>query len=1026
MIPIKLTMQSFGPYKGSEVIDFTKFYEDRLFLITGNTGSGKTMIFDAICYALFGESSGQDRKVDTLQSQFSDKTLITYVEFEFYHRGKKYLVNREPDQRKISRGKEVNHKPTSKLIFDDEVYTGVKTVNSKVKEILGLDYSQFKQIVMIAQGEFRKLVSADSRERETIYRRIFNTNNFEKIQNILKERYLKLENEVGGLNEKIKGFLSSIEPIKEISYEELPINEILNILSEEINKYDSKIVDLKTSKESCMKNIEEENILLSKVDELIALQNKFNEFDIPKLKVENEYLKKVSNTFLIIEKEDVLNNLNRDHEKIKDEKDKLSKELSEKQQEFNVYKVELENSESTKDKINDLSNQIFEIEKLESTIEDKIKFENENKIYFGDLNKFNKSKELILNTISKFENDREVKLKFTVEHKDVNNKILNIKESLNNLNLIENNLIKYNEGLDDFKKNKIEYEKIIPKYNEIFEEYTEKNKELLEKEEIYLRNQAGILANKLTEDTPCMVCGSKIHPNKAKLLNEEVSQEHIKKLKEEVGKLEQERNTINETANEYKIKCENSENNLKDKYNDLINCDSNEEFIKFNIFEIDNKLLDKIKSNLNELLKQLENNNNIVEMITKYSDLIITIDENIRKEKSELENLNTKIGELEKHIHANQLILEEKNNDLTKYNIKTKDNYIEVLNKVKKEYNSMVEKQRSLDENIKKCNESILKINTQINVKNEDISNMISKIDISKKTLKESIESNGFSDYEEYKKFKLSREEYELREKNIEEKRNEYNTLKTNISNLIKELKDKGINSKEEIVNKLKETREKLNEVENDEKGYLNNISLLKSAEKNISLINKEIGEKDNYKNSLNELNKISNGNNKYKISFERYILGIYFKEIIASANIRFSKLTNGRYLFRHLKDKFDMRIQQGLDISVFDNHTSSERKINTLSGGESFKASLSLALGLSDVVQRYSGGISIDTLFIDEGFGSLDSDSIQKALECLIEANDKSKLIGIISHVQELKEFIKSKIEVKDSKEGSEIQLFY
>ena len=187
--------------------------------------------------------------------------------------------------------------------------------------------------------------------------------------------------------------------------------------------------------------------------------------------------------------------------------------------------------------------------------------------------------------------------------------------------------------------------------------------------------------------------------------------------------------------------------------------------------------------------------------------------------------------------------------------------------------------------------------------------------------------------------------------------------------------------------------------------------------------IYKDISNFENLRINLNELNKIANGINKYKISFERYILGIYFKEIIYTANIRLLKLTNGRFLFRHLKENTDMRSQQGLEISVFDNRTSQERKVNAISGGESFQASLALALGLSDVIQRYSGGVSIDTLFIDEGFGSLDSDSLQNALECLIEANDESKLIGIISHVQELKDFIRSKIEVIDSSNGSRIK---
>ena len=309
MIPVRLTMQAFGPYKGIEKIDFTKFFNDRLFLITGNTGSGKTMIFDAICYALFGEASGQDRRVDTFKSQFSDKSVVTYVEFEFFHKNKKYIITREPEQIKISRGKEIHYRQSAKIIFDDEVITVIKNVNQIIKDILGIDYSQFKQIVMIAQGEFRKLVSADSRERESIYRKIFNTMNFESIQNILKERASELDKKVGSLNEKINGLLDSIQSIKSISYEELSMEQILKILDEEIYNYNSQASKLTENKEFYKKDIETHNILFNKFKELINFEKQFREIDIPTLKQEANYLNNVKKTFLIRDKENILNNV---------------------------------------------------------------------------------------------------------------------------------------------------------------------------------------------------------------------------------------------------------------------------------------------------------------------------------------------------------------------------------------------------------------------------------------------------------------------------------------------------------------------------------------------------------------------------------------------------------------------------------------------------------------------------------------------------------------------------------------------
>lgn len=1024
MIPVRLTMQAFGPYKGIEKIDFTKFFNDRLFLITGNTGSGKTMIFDAICYALFGEASGQDRRVDTFKSQFSDKSVVTYVEFEFFHKNKKYIITREPEQIKISRGKEIHHRQSAKIIFDDEVITGIKNVNQIIKDILGIDYSQFKQIVMIAQGEFRKLVSADSRERESIYRKIFNTMNFESIQNILKERASELDKKVGSLNEKINGLLDSIQSIKSISYEELSMGQIIKILDEEIYNYNSQASKLTENKEFYKKDIEKYNILFNKFKELINFEKQFREIDIPRLKQEANYLNNVKKTFLIRDKENILNNLEITYKGFIDEKNILNNSLIDYEKNLKNYEKDLENNETNNIKIQNLNNKIIELESLESIIDEKIKCENyilneQDKIKF-----FNSRKEDILKNIYKLENQKNEILKFEFENKDINLKILDIKSKITHFDLLKNCLIKYDESLNLYNESFLNYENIIPSYNEIFELYNKKSEELRECEEIYLRNQAGILAKNLVDDSPCMVCGSRVHPKKAELFNDSIDEVFVKNLKLEFSELETKRNNINEQTILLKNQLSVRKSSLEERYNELLLIDTQREFITFSVFENKKELLSEIDLILNDLKFNLDESNNIYEKILKSKDYMVDIENDLKINQSENENIDKDISKIEANILATNVILNEKNDKLLKYNVHSKADYTNILNELKNEYEELFKRNEILKNNVKKCEDEILKLKAQIDIKNNDIKKLEDEINLKREAFLESIKNNDFLNVEEYLKFKLSEEEFNQRNSFLESKRDEYRFLEGNISNLRKELKDIEFKSLNDFENKLFELNQKLIEIENVEKNYSNKISLLESVRDNIFSINKKIVDFDKYKTNLNELNKISNGNNKYKISFERYILGIYFKEIIAAANIRFSKLTNGRYLFRHLKENFDLRIQQGLDISVFDNYTSNERKINTLSGGESFKASLSLALGLSDVVQRYSGGISIDTLFIDEGFGSLDSDSLQNALECLIDANDKSKLIGIISHVQDLKDFIKSKIEVLDSIDGSKIKI--
>lgn len=1024
MIPVSLTMQAFGPYSGIEKIDFTKFYNNKLFLITGNTGSGKTMIFDAICYALFGEASGEHRRADSFKSQFSDKSVIAYVEFEFIHKNKKYIITREPYQTKISRGKEREHRQTAKIVFDDEIITKPTEVNKKVKDILGIDYIQFKQIVMIAQGEFRKLVSADSRDREIIYRRIFNTTDFENVQNILKNKASELEGKFISSDEKIKGFLESIQHIKQISYDELSLEQIFKILDDEISFYNLNIKGDVDKKEILKKDFEVYRDLFNKFNELVELKKQFDSIDVPKLKQEKTYLENVEKAIMILADEDRLNSSDKKYNEAINEKTLMDNHLNILKNKLNDYNLDLKNQESNSLEIQNLNNKIVELENLENIIDEKIKLENDILNEKNSLELYNSKFKIISEKIGNLENRKNEIINFENKHGDVNLKISNLKIKVSHLEMLKNCLIKYDKELKLYNEDFLKYENMKPDYNRIFNLYNEKSKKFIETEEIYLRNQAGILAKKLVDNSPCMVCGSTIHPKKAELFNESIDDNFIKNLKTELEKLDKERNEINIETSSLKNKISVRRNSLEEIYNELLLIDKEKEFVIFSIFENDEDLLNKLDLIILSLKNNIEESQNINDKILNFKSQLLNIENELKINQVEKEDVNKILSKIEANISVINVILCEKNEKLYKFNIKNKDDYTKILNNFRDEHKKLIEKMDILKNDIKKCSDEIINLNGKIEIKNKEVEKLHKEVEEYKNNFLKSIEENGFSSIEEYSKFKLTQEEFRDRRKYLEDKRDEYRSLNSKISDLNSNFNDIEFKEKRDFEIKLGDLNKKIKEIENSEKYSLERVALLENAKKNIIKLNEDKSKLDKYKTDLNELNKISNGNNKHKISFERYILGIYFKEIIAAANVRFLKLTNGRFLLRHSKENIDSRSQQGLNISVFDNYTSSERQINTLSGGQSFEAALSLALGLSDVVQRYSGGISIDTLFIDEGFGSLDSDSIQNALECLIDVNDKSKLIGIISHVHELKDFIKFKVEVLDSTKGSKIKI--
>lgn len=1025
MIPISLTMRAFGPYKETEVIDFTKFYNNKLFLITGNTGSGKTMIFDAICYALFGDSSGVDRGTGFLKSQFADESVLCFVEFEFEHKGKIYKIKREPDQKKLSsRGNKITlHRNTAQLIIYDEIISGSTAVTGKVKEILGFDYAQFKQISMIAQGEFRKLVSATSKEREEIYGRIFDTVNIKSIQKKLSDRFSKVDKDISDSTKKIDGFLESIQSIKQISYKDMAMEEICKELGDEILKLNLKCKEFGEQKKDCNLKFEEFKSYFKKFEELCELKIKFGEIDVKKLKMEANFLEKVGKTFSLRDKQRYLDNLEVTYKSLVNEENNFKNRFEEIKGELIALEENSKHQDEINLKIRELSSKIIELEGLEKVIDEKFEYERKIEIENSNLKNLNLMKNEISKNILELEKQKNEILDFEIKNKDVGLRILNLKNQISYINKLRDYLLTYERDLEIYNYNFLEYNEIIISYENILKSYNEKKLDLIKSEEIYLRNQAGILAEKLVNGSPCMVCGSTDHPNKANLFDDSITEEYLKKLKLEVEKIEVERNRIHEKTVNFKTQFTTKRNDLEKIYKNLLEIDKDREFIKFSVLEKDEDLIFKFNSKLEGLEDECKINEEISNKIFNCKERIRNIEESLKENLIQKDNFDKDINKIEGNIHSINVILKEKNDKLLKFDIRSRDSFINLLHEIKVERENLIKLSDSIEENIKRFNDEKVELQTKINMKGSEVQKIKNEIETNKEEFLNSINEQGFSDFNEYVNSSLSEDEFKQRNDYLEEMRDEYKILKSQIESL-KHIEEGELKTIDDFNLKFLEFKNEYDRLEKIEEEFSNNKAILENAFRNINSIHNDIKERDQYRTNLNELNKIASGENNQKISFERYILGIYFQEIISAANIRFSKLTNGRFLFKYLREDFDRRSQQGLGIKVFDNYTSDERDINTLSGGQSFEAALSLALGLSDVIQRYSGGISVDTLFIDEGFGSLDSNSIQNALECLIDSNDKARLIGIISHVHELKDFIQYKIEVLDSVNGSKIKV--
>ena len=641
-----------------------------------------------------------------------------------------------------------------------------------------------------------------------------------------------------------------------------------------------------------------------------------------------------------------------------------------------------------------------------------------------------------LNTYIFKANKIKTEIKKATENSEDNSKLIkSLNEELGNISIFKEkkNSLKIEElnlksKLDKLYKLKDAIEKSLneeQRHSKGAAYYEEANKEYLNKKENYekledtfRRNQAGILAKSLKDGDPCPVCGSTNHPILAELESESITEVLVKESKS-VSDLAYERR---EKYYRELTKIVTEITSLKEKYikplyKEIFLDDLNEEtedllkIAKEAILEEEEKL-NKLTNDLTLIEKELskENKTILIKEEKEKSNEILKI--NIEKFNNELLEVEGEVKTQEANL--NNILKDFKGEFRTVTALdKEKLELNKALNDLIEDYKKAEKYYKDSKSNYDKENGNKISLESLVKSNKEDLDKAIEEF-------KDKVLALGFKNYNDYAEKRITEEEIEVLEKDI----NNYNIKLSNaerVYNLaLEETKDsevQDVNSINEGLNIKNTEKEKIEKVEKEIYYRINQNKKIISECLNYNKLIKNDEEK--YK-VVGKLAKIINGDNPRKISFERYVLAAYFEDIITSANLRFTQMTNNRFELLRKEDLGDKRKGQGLDLEVFDNYTGKARDVKTLSGGEAFKASLSMALGLADVVQRYSGGIQLDTMFIDEGFGTLDPDSLDNAIECLVNLQNDGRVVGIISHVQELKDRIEVKLEVASTNKGS------
>ncbi len=537
-------------------------------------------------------------------------------------------------------------------------------------------------------------------------------------------------------------------------------------------------------------------------------------------------------------------------------------------------------------------------------------------------------------------------------------------------------------------------------------------------EQSFLNEQAGIIAKKLKDNIPCPVCGSIEHPLPAKMALVAPTEEELKKAKEVSSSAKEKAYKLSEDSSNAKVKVDAKIESIIQSSQSLFGINEIDEIPKilYNEIEKTNVILSGATDKLSEIEKKIEYKNKCEKKKAEIEKLLndgVNVIETLEKEERNLKikqiSLVSKVETIKGKIKF------EKREEAESY-IKIKTI---ALNKLKI---SLENSEKAYNE----CNSEIEKSKAVI----LDISNRLItlklEMDLVKDKLDFTLKSRGFTDLKHYENMLITEDNINYLKNDIENYMNEVTKIKIDISNLKEETKNTAYINIEDYLKLKKELEE---QKENSDKKYNDIFSRLKNNKKvrnDIKLKQNEMEGIEAEYLCYRNLSDTANGDlsGKQKIAFEHYVQATYFNQIIEEANRRFLYMTNGRFELARKKESNNLRNQTGLELDVIDNYTGKSRSVKTLSGGESFKASLSMALGLSDMIQRFAGGIQIDTMFVDEGFGSLDSESLDQAIDVLNALTNGDRLVGIISHVSELRERIDKKIVVKKDISGSDIKL--
>ncbi|PTA49892.1 SMC family ATPase [Shewanella morhuae] len=1013
MRPLSLSMSAFGPFASTQSLDFTALGTNPLFLINGPTGAGKTTLLDGICFALYGKTTGNEREGSQMRCDMADDNLLTEVTFSFQLGSNHYRIRRVPEQDRVKKSGDGStvQKPEAQLYKIDAdgnesllVASKVSEATAEIEALTGLDVEQFRQVMVLPQGKFRELLMADSKAREQIFSQLFQTHIYRRIEDSLKSKAADIRALVKDQRSRRDGILQSaaVASDDELNNELAklaPELEVAQSAKEQALQQQQLIIKRGDAAQHLLADFTQLDVLTRTAAELSAQQNNIKaKSHAVELAKQAQRLGPIVEVFLSREQESKSANLNLNHTKTALLNTKQAFESAElKATGLPVLEAQLLEKEQAKPQLNALGPQLRELDKLTKTVEQEQQLLTKAKAQFlaskNELSAVSQKRRELESTLPPLQASSETRLSLQQSHQQQ-------QQLLSAYQQWQQVAVRVASTLAKLDKAKAQGQLL----NTQHQQAQIAHKTLLL---TWHQGQAAILARQLQQDEPCPVCGSTIHPQPAQSQEalpsdealqlaqdaEAYAQDMLSKARAEYRGFQTQLETLQQQSQDLAaqlgvavdISLDEHTHTLAQLASSLTTAE--QAHLSLQQLQQDIVLLQMQETQLQQKLEQGHAQENTSQSkVDVLQGQLAQMQQNVPKELATLEVLNAAIAQNQQDI-----------------------------NHVKQQIASIRELQLQ-------TGQAFVAAKAALNGAENTAETALTQLTRAQQQLSQQLLAAGFTDQQALLEAMLDEQQLHLLASEIEAYQQQCALIQAQSEQLTLKLKDKVPPDSTKLAAELEMAQQALHTAEHTWQQLHTRAALLLQTQTQLNIADTKAKSLEDEYAVIGTLADVANGNTGNKISLQRFVLSVLLDDVLLEASHRLHLMSKGRYRLLRKEDRAKGNKASGLELEVEDAYTSKVRPVATLSGGESFMAALSMALGLSDVVQAYAGGIKLDTLFIDEGFGSLDQDSLELAIRTLMDLQSSGRMIGVISHVSEMKEQINTRIDIHKTSHGSEM----